>query len=357
GTANTMCAVAEAMGMALPYSSLIAATSKERDKAAFKTGQAIMNLVFKGITSKDIMSKAAINNALSYLLATGGSTNAILHLQAIYHACGFGYLTLDNIAHIGHQSPQLVLVYPASKTSVVEFGLAGGVYGVLKQLDYQVDGTCLNVLGLKVAQSIKELPYLDETIIKPRSKAYSNIPGVDVLYGNLASEGCIVKPAAVFKEMYYFKGKAKVFTSEKDCIKAIMDNEIKPQTVLVIAYEGPKGGPGMPEMYLPMKLLEGNGLASSCALITDGRFSGSNRGLFVGHISPEASEGGLIAFIEDNDEIIIDINNNMISLNVSEEDIIKRQAHFKPIIKEVKRGYLKTYAKLASSASKGAIIE
>lgn len=358
GTANTMGAIAEAIGMSLPGSALIPAESPERNKVAFQTGEQIVNMVKNQFTTKSIFTKPAFENAIRVLLSSGGSTNAVLHLQAIYYDAGLGYLPLEEFDKLSKETPLLAKIYPASQHHVVDFHYAGGIQGLFKQLGDKINQECLNVSMKKISDNNLNLIKVDENIIKSLIKENtSHIPGLAVLKGNLASEGSICKPAAIKLKMMNFKGKAKVFNSEDECNRAIMEGKIKPQTAIVLRYEGPKGAPGMPEMYHPMKLLEGNNLSDSCAIITDGRFSGSNRGLFVGHISPEAKEGGLIAYVEDNDEIEISVDKNLIQLNVSNEIIEKRKTYTSILEKEVPRGYLKVYRKIASSASKGAIIE
>ncbi|MGL5624635.1 MAG: dihydroxy-acid dehydratase, partial [Cetobacterium sp.] len=234
----------------------------------------------------------------------------------------------------------------------------GGVLSILKELESNLNLNCKNILNKTLKNILEEISYAkNRNMIKSFDNPFNNESGVDILKGNLAIDGAICKPAAIPENLKYFKGKAVVFNSEEEANKAIISGYIKEKSVILIRYEGPKGGPGMPEMYKPMKYLEGMGLSSSCALITDGRFSGSNRGLFVGHISPEAYEKGIISIVKNGDEIIIDIYNNLITLNVDELEIKKRYKNLKVLVKEVPNGYLKIYRKLCTSAANGAILK
>lgn len=358
GTANTMGCMAEALGMSLPGCAMIPAVSAERNRIAFDTGRATMNLVNKNITARDIMTKPAFENAIRVLMAIGGSTNAILHLQAIYHEAGLGNLPLSEFDRLSGSTPQIASVYPASEYDVVDFYDAGGVPAVMHELKNLLHSDCLTVSGKSVGENLRD--FSDSSrheVIRSIDEPFADNGGVAVLYGNLAPNGSIVKPAAVPEKLMTFKGKAKVFISEDDAVDAIMNGDIKENTVLVLSYEGPKGGPGMPEMYRPMKSLEGMGLSNSCALITDGRFSGSNRGCFVGHISPEASECGTVAAVRNGDEILIDIPNKKIELLIGDNEIKKRKSELKPIEKSVPNGVLSRYKKYSTSASDGAIVE
>lgn len=358
GTANTMCSLAEAMGMTLPGCANIPAVLSERLAMAYKTGSKIVDLVKNDITARKIITEESIENAIKVLLAIGGSTNGILHLQAIYHEAGLGELDMNKFDDLSRKISHIASVYPASPYDMVDFYEAGGVPAVMKELEAMLDVDCLTATGEKLSDNLKTLkkttrPEVITTIEHPFHKE----GGVAILNGNLAPEGCVIKPAAVPDDLFKFSGKAMTFNSEDEANEAILDGKVKPNTALVLRYEGPKGGPGMPEMYKPMKHLEGMGLSDTCALVTDGRFSGSNRGLFVGHISPEAYEGGPIALINDGDVIEIDIDNRQINLKVSEEELEERRKSFKPVDKKIKNGYLKVYREASSSASKGAVIE
>ena len=357
GTANTMCSVAEAMGMSLPGTATIPAIDKERLDWAYRSGKAIVELVNKKITARMIITRESVLNALRLVFAIGGSTNAIMHLQAIYHEAGLGELTLKEIDSIGKKTPQIASIYPASEYDMVDYHLAGGVEAVMKELEPLLDGNCLTVTGMTVKENLEASPGTkDERVIHNLSSPFSTEAGLQVLFGNLAPLGAVSKPAAIPDDLKSVVLPAIVFESEDEAIDRIMSGKIKKGNCLVLRYEGPKGGPGMPEMYRPMKALEGMGLSESCALITDGRFSGSNRGLFVGHISPEAYEDGLIAFVEDGDRIRIDITKGEIELLVDESVIEERRNTHKRVEKIMPQGYLDTYKRITLSASQGAVV-
>ena len=357
GTANTMCSVAEAMGMSLPGTATIPAIDKERLDWAYRSGRAIVELVNKKITARMIITRESVLNALRLVFAIGGSTNAIMHLQAIYHEAGLGELTLKEIDSIGKKTPQIASIYPASEYDMVDYHLAGGVEAVMKELEPLLDGNCLTVTGMTVKENLEASPGTkDERVIHNLSSPFSTEAGLQVLFGNLAPLGAVSKPAAIPDDLKSVVLPAIVFESEDEAIDRIMSGKIKKGNCLVLRYEGPKGGPGMPEMYRPMKALEGMGLSESCALITDGRFSGSNRGLFVGHISPEAYEDGLIAFVEDGDRIRIDITKGEIELLVDESVIEERRNTHKRVEKIMPQGYLDTYKRITLSASQGAVV-
>lgn len=357
GTANTMCCLAETLGMMLPGSATIPAIADERLVAAYESGKQILSLIHNNITARKILTKEAFHNAAIALLATGGSTNAILHLQAIYYEAGLGELDLSYFDKLSQKIPLLAGIYPATQHDMIDFHEAGGIIAVEKELTDQLELDALTVFGSKkdVLQMIKPTGRRD--VIKTFDAPLQKEAGVAILSGNIAPLGAVIKPAAVPQHLFVFEGKAAVFDSEEEANNAILAGNIQPNTALVLRYEGPKGGPGMPEMYQPMKHLEGMGLSDSCALITDGRFSGSNRGLFVGHISPEAAEGGILALIKDGDVIKIDIKQRSLHLDVSEETLAERQKHLKPIIKDTPRGFLDIYKKAATSAAKGAVLK
>jgi dihydroxy-acid dehydratase len=357
GTANTMCALSESLGLSLPGCSTIPAVMAERLTMGGRTGEQIVKLVKAGITSKDILTEDAFENAMRHLLTMGGSTNAIMHLQAIHYEAGLGELPLEKFDRFSRTTPQVASIYPASEYDMADFYEGGGVPAILKELEPLLHTDALTVTGRTLGENLQEAEYSNNrNMIRPLSDPFSRTGGVAVLKGNIAPEGCVVKPAAVPAGLFHFEGPAQVFTSEEESYTAVLDGKVSPGTCLVLMFEGPKGGPGMPEMFRTMKNLEGMGLSGSCALITDGRFSGSNRGLFVGHISPEAYEGGDFALIRDGDRIEIDIENRSIELKVPEEILAQRRAEFVPVEKEVKRGYLRTYQKSCTSASKGAVV-
>ncbi|MCQ8213277.1 dihydroxy-acid dehydratase [Cetobacterium somerae] len=358
GTANTMCCLGEVLGLSIPGSAMIPAVEAKRFRIAVESGEAIVELIKNKIKFEDILTKDSFDNALKFLLAMGGSTNAILHLQSIYKEYFDENLTLEYISEISKSIPTIASIYPASEYDVIDFYRDGGVLSILKELESNLNLNCKNILNKTLKNILEEISYAkNRNMIKSFDNPFNNESGVDILKGNLAIDGAICKPAAIPENLKYFKGKAVVFNSEEEANKAIISGYIKEKSVILIRYEGPKGGPGMPEMYKPMKYLEGMGLSSSCALITDGRFSGSNRGLFVGHISPEAYEKGIISIVKNGDEIIIDIYNNLITLNVDELEIKKRYKNLKVLVKEVPNGYLKIYRKLCTSAANGAILK
>ena len=360
GTANTMGCLAEALGMSLPGTSTIPAVHSGRLQAGFQTGEAVVKLVLDGINARKIINKESIENAITFLTATGGSTNAIMHLQAIHADAGLGELDLSEFDKFSKKVPHIAAIYPASPYDMVDFDEAGGTAAVMKELIKSglIHKEVLTVTGKSVGENYENMPFTSRSeVIKTTDIPFHREGGVGVLKGNIAPDGCVVKPAAIPEDMMKFTGKAVVFESEDESVEAILSGEIKPGSVLVLRYEGPKGGPGMPEMYRPMKHLEGMSLSDSCALITDGRFSGSNRGLFVGHISPEASEGGILGLVKNGDDIEINIPERSITLHVPEDELEKRRENFTPLVKTVKDGYLRTYQKNSKSAAKGAVVE
>lgn len=358
GTANTMGCMAEAMGMSLPGSAVIPAVYAKRMQIAYETGRAVMNLVEKKITARDIITKESIENAITVLMGIGGSTNGIMHLQAIYKEAGLGNLPLSRFDELSRSVPQVASVYPASPYDMVDFYEAGGVPAVMKELEPLLHKDCMTVTGKTAGENLKQASFTNRrAVIRTMEDPFHPDGGVAVLTGNLAPLGAVVKPAAIPEHMRIFRGKAKVYHSEQEACRAILEGQVKPQTIVVLRYEGPKGGPGMPEMYRPMKCLEGMELSSSCAIVTDGRFSGSNRGCFVGHISPEAYEGGPLALVEEGDEITIHVPERTITLHVEEEELKRRKKDWKPVEKELPDGYLKLYRKSTRSAAEGAVMD
>ena len=358
GTANTMSALSESLGMSLMGSSTIPAVLAARMAKGVETGEKIVELVQKGVTTRDILTEDAFENAVMHLLTMGGSTNGILHLQAIYHEAGLGELPLSVFDEFSRRIPQVASIYPASEFDMVDFYEGGGVPAVLKEIEEYLHKDTLTVSGLTMGEALSRFSYTNNrNMIKTAEEPFAPTGGVAILKGNIAPLGCVIKPAAVPKHMFRYSGRAQVFTNEEESYQAVLEGRVKPGTCMVLMYEGPKGGPGMPEMYKTMKYLEGMGLSDTCALITDGRFSGSNRGLFVGHISPEAYEQGDFALIQDGDVIEIDVDARSIELKVPEEILEERRKCFVPVEKEVKRGYLRTYRRISASASKGAVVE
>lgn len=356
GTANTMSCLAESLGMVLPQTSTIPAIDSARFEVGFAAGERIIQLVHDGITARQILTKEAIHNAMCALLATGGSTNAILHLQAIHYEAGLGNLPLTEFDKLSRKIPLLAAIYPASEHDMIDFHNAGGIAAVEKQLMTQLKLEALTVAGTK--QHVLEAVQVstENPVISCLSKPIKPDAGVAVLNGNISPLGAVIKPAAVPEHMYQFAGPAVVFDSEQEAIDRIQQGGIAKGSVLVLRYEGPKGGPGMPEMYKPMKFLEGMALSNDCALITDGRFSGSNRGLFVGHISPEAADGGVIALIKDGDIIEIDIATRTLVLAVDELELQSRYSRWQPLNKHVPSGFLNLYRERAASAAEGAVL-
>ncbi|QLK62035.1 dihydroxy-acid dehydratase [Enterobacteriaceae bacterium Kacie_13] len=357
GTANTMCSIAEVLGMSLPGSAMLPAISQERRECAYRTGQTAVDLVKRGVNARQIITPESIRNAMIYLLATGGSTNAILHLQAIHYEAELGHLPLLDFDKLSHHVPLVSALYPASEHDMIDFWEAGGVTAVEKEISALMSLNALTVSGQTKGEWLAQNPKTTRPdVIHTLAIPVRNEAGVAVLHGNLSPLGCVVKPAAVPEDLMIFSGPAIVFNSEQESVDAILSGEIPPGSTLVLRYEGPKGGPGMPEMYKPMKCLEGMGLSDSCALITDGRFSGSNRGLFVGHISPEASDGGDLALVENGDIITINIPARELTLNVSAEILTERRKHWVPVEKQVPRGFLRLYRRWALPAAQGAVL-
>ncbi len=355
-TANSMNCLTEALGMGLAGNGTIPAVYSDRIILAKKAGMAVMDMVKKDIRPRDIMTREAFMNALTVDMAIGCSTNSMLHLPAIAHECGIE-INLDIANEISAVTPNLCHLAPAGKTYVEDLNEAGGVYAVMNELSKKnlIHGECMTVTGKTIGENIAECPNLNTSVIRSIDNPFSETGGIAVLRGNLAPEGSVVKRSAVAPEMLVHEGPARVYDSEEDAQAAINAGSIKPGDVVVIRYEGPKGGPGMREMLNPTSAIMGMGLGNSVALITDGRFSGATRGACVGHITPEAASGGLIGIVEEGDIIRIDIPANTIELKVPQEVIDKRLADFEPKQKELS-GYLKRYAKLVSGGAYGAIL-
>lgn len=358
GTANTMGCLAEAMGMSLPGSATIPAIYSKRMQVAYTTGETVMELVRRKITARQIITKESIYNAMAVLMGIGGSTNGIMHLQAIYKEAGLGGLSLVQFDELSRKIPQVASVYPASPYDMVDFYEAGGVPSVMKELEDLLYTDCMNVTGHTWRETLKTVTYSTKReVIQTVKEPFHANGGVAVLKGNLAPLGAVVKPAAIPEHLMKMEGKAVVFQSEQEACEAILAGQVQPNSIIVLRYEGPKGGPGMPEMYRPMKCLEGMNLSDSCALVTDGRFSGSNRGCFVGHISPEAYEGGTLAFVENGDVIRIDVENRELTLLVEEPILSERKKAWIKPQKDIPQGYLETYKKISKSAAQGAVVE
>jgi dihydroxy-acid dehydratase len=353
GTANTMSFSSEAMGMSLPGSSTIPPTDAERYRASEASGRALMDLVKKGIRARDIINRKSIENATRAVLSIGGSTNFVLHILAIAKEAKVDF-SLDDIEKLSDTTPTIASIMPSSPFGCAEFHYAGGMRAVMNEIKslLHLDAMCAN--GKTLGENITNAGVKDMRIIRTLNEPFHKTGGLAVLRGNIAPRGAIAKPSAVPKDLFFFKGTAKVFDGENEAIKAITQDRIEDGDVVVIRYEGPKAS-GMPEMFKPMKLMRGKGIKA--ALITDGRFSGSNNGLFVGHISPEALEGGAISLIEDGDTIKIDLEKRRIDALVSEEVFEERRKRAGKHEPKVKEGLLAVYSKLASSADRGAVIE
>ena len=355
-TANSMNCLTEAIGMGLKGNGTIPAVYSARIELAKHAGMAVMQMVEKNIRPRDIMTEKAFQNALTVDMALGCSTNSMLHLPAIANECGID-IDLDIANEISARTPNLCHLAPAGHTYMEELDCAGGVYAVMNELNKKnlLNTDCMTVSGKTIGECIENCINLDKDVIRPIEAPYSETGGITVLKGNLATEGSVIKRSAVLPEMLVHEGPARVFDCEEDAQQAINEGKINPGDVVVIRYEGPKGGPGMREMLNPTSAIMGMGLGNSVALITDGRFSGATRGACIGHVSPEAASGGLIGVVEEGDFISINIPENTLELKVSEEVLKERMKNFTPKTKELS-GYLKRYASMVSSGAKGAII-
>ena len=355
-TANTMACLAEVMGMSLPFCATSSAVSAKKRRIAFDSGMKIVELVNKNVKPLDIIDKDTLRNAIIADLAMGGSTNSFLHILALANAGGIDVI-LKDFEELSYKIHQIVKLDPAATPTMSDFHKAGGVSALLKTLiDANVGIKDKNtVCGLKLSQITRDT-YTDKTLIHPYDEPITQKPGLGVLYGNIAKDGCVTKISGIDESCYEFEGVAKTFDSEEAAMEALESDKIKPGDVLIIRYEGPKGGPGMREMLAPTSLLVGKGLGTSCALITDGRFSGGTRGICIGHVCPEAADGGVIALIKDGDKIKIDINNRTVNLLVPDDEIKKRSANLKPFVTNCKSGYLLKYSKMVNDASHGAIV-
>ena len=357
-TANSMNCLTEVLGMGLPGNGTIPAVYSERLRLAKRAGYAVMDMLKKNIRPRDIITKDAILNALTVDMALGCSTNSMLHLPAIAHEIGFDF-DISFANPISEKTPNLCHLAPAGPTYMEDLNEAGGVYAVIKEL-YDIgliNGDCMTVTGKTLAEAVKYSVNKDPEVIRPVDNPYTKTGGLAVLKGNLAPDGSVVKRSAVVPEMLCHEGPARVFECEEDAIAAIKGGKIVAGDVVVIRYEGPKGGPGMREMLNPTSAIAGMGLGSTVALITDGRFSGASRGASIGHVSPEAAVGGPIALVEEGDIISIDINNYSITLKVSDEELAKRREAWTPREPKVKTGYLARYASMVTSGNRGAILE
>lgn len=357
-TANSMNCLTEALGMGLPGNGTIPAVYSERLKLAKHAGMAVMDMYNKNIRPRDIITKEAILNALTVDMALGCSTNSMLHIPAIAHEIGFDFdIALAN--EISVKTPNLCHLAPAGPTYMEDLNEAGGVYAVMNELKEAglLNEDCLTVTGKTIGEAVDGCANMNPEVIRPLDNPYSKTGGLAVLKGNLAPDGSVVKRSAVVLEMMKHEGPARVFDCEEDAIEAIKNGKIVSGDVVVIRYEGPKGGPGMREMLNPTSAIAGMGLGSSVALITDGRFSGASRGASIGHVSPEAAVGGPIALVQEGDVISIDIDACKLELKISDEEMAKRKSEWTPREPKVTTGYLARYAKMVTSGNRGAILE
>ncbi len=354
-TANTMACVTETLGMSLAGSATALAVSSEKRRIAFESGKRVVSLVREGVTPRSIMTKNAFENAIRIDMALGGSTNTTLHIPAIAHDAGIE-LSLETFDGISRQTPHVCSMIPGGRHYLEDLDAAGGIPAVLSRFASVLKDSP-TVSGKSILEIAKAGKVRNDDVIRPLDKAYHKEGGIAVLTGNLAPNGSVVKQTAMSEKMAYFEGTAVVFDAEDDAMAAILAGKIKPGHVVVIRYEGPKGGPGMREMLSPTSAITGMGLSESVALLTDGRFSGGTRGPCIGHISPEAAEGGPIALVQDGDKIVLDVHNRRLELKISDEEMKKRLATWKPREPKIKSGWLSRYAKLVTSANTGAVLK
>ncbi|MEJ5328140.1 MAG: dihydroxy-acid dehydratase [Candidatus Bathyarchaeia archaeon] len=342
-TANTMACLTEALGMSLPYCATALATSAQKLRIAKETGEKIIELTRKKLLPSKILTREAFENAIAVDMALGGSTNSVLHLSAIAREAGIS-LPLSLFDEISRKVPHLCNMVPSGPYDMEELHNAGGIPALLKELSPMLHLNALTVTGKAVKDNIQNAKVLNNNVIRPLANPVHKGGGIAILYGNLAPKGAVVKTVAVSPTMLKHTGPARVFDSEADAVEAMKKREIQPGDVVVIRYEGPKGGPGMPEMLVPTATISGMGLSESVALVTDGRFSGATRGPCIGHVAPEAAEGGPIAIVKDGDKITIDIPNRMLKLELSDQEIKKRLAAWKPKKPRITKGYLARYS-------------
>jgi len=357
-TANSMNCVTEAIGLGLPGNGTVLAVHAARRRLAKEAGMKIMQLLKKDIKPRDIATLAAFRNAIAVDMALGCSTNTVLHIPAVAHEAGIR-LDLDLFNEISRMTPNLCKLSPAGAHHIEDLDAAGGIQAVMKRISTLgvIDPKALTVTGKTVGENLKAANILDENVIRPLKNPYTKEGGIAILRGNLAPDGAVVKQSAVAENMLVNEGPARVFDSEDEAIQAILGGRIKPGDIVIIRYEGPKGGPGMREMLGPTSVIAGMGLDTTVALLTDGRFSGGTRGAAIGHISPEAAEGGPIGLVKEGDIIAIDIPKKKITLKVSPDEMKKRKKAFKPLPPSITTGYLGRYARLVTSASTGAVFK
>lgn len=358
-TANSMNCLMEMLGVALPGNGTIVATSEQRHELIREAAKQLIRMVKEDIKPRDIITKEAIDDAFALDMAMGGSTNTVLHTLAIANEAGIEY-HLEDINKVAARVPYLAKIMPASDISMDDINKAGGVSAIINELT-KIPGAIhperITVAGKTMGELVKDHKITNDNVIRTKDNPYSPVGGLSVLFGNIAPEGSVIKVGAVDPSIQTFVGEAIVFNSQDEAQAAIDDGTVKEGHVVVIRYEGPKGGPGMPEMLAPTSAIMGRGLGTKVALITDGRFSGASRGISIGHISPEAAEGGPIALIENGDTIVIDLPNRTINLEVSDEVLNERRQNLKPFEPKIKHGWLARYSKLVTNASKGGIMK
>ncbi|MBN3041244.1 MAG: dihydroxy-acid dehydratase [Candidatus Omnitrophica bacterium] len=354
-TANTMACLTESLGLSLPFCATTPAVLNKKIRIAYESGQKILSLIKDNIKPRDIVNKKSLFNAITVDMALGGSTNTVLHLMAIADEAKVE-ISLDDFDRISRHTPHICNIRPGGEHFMEDLHFAGGIPAVLKRLTSLMQNN-QTISGTDIKDIAKNASVYDDDVIRPINKAYHKEGGIAVLYGNIAPEGCVIKQSAVDADIHYFKGKAKVFDSEEEAMSAILSKKISKNNVVVIRYEGPSGGPGMREMLSPTSAIVGMGLHKHVALITDGRFSGGTRGPCIGHISPEAAAGGLLAAVKDGDQIVIDIKKRKIELLIPQAQIKNRLSRLKHPPSKAKSGYLKRYSKLVTSASTGAVFK
>ena len=355
GTANTMSCLAEVLGMSLPGCGLAHAVSAKKRRIAKQSGKRVVEMIGEGLTPRKIMTRECLRNGIAASMAMGASTNSTLHLPAIAHEAGIS-ITLRDFDEISRQVPYLCNIKPSGKYPLSVLDEAGGIPAVLKAIEPKLDTGVLTVTGHTLGENLAGVPLVENDVIYPLSAPKNEEGGLAILHGNLAPDGAVVKKSGVKPSMYYFEGRARVFHSMEEASAAVSGDQIQKGDILVITYEGPKGGPGMREMHMTTSLIVGRGMDESCALITDGRFSGSTRGPCIGHVSPEAAAGGPIAAVEEGDKIIIDIPGRTLTLCVPEEEIRRRLAKVKHIRKD-RTPALDRYSALVTSADQGAVLK
>ena len=357
-TANSMNCLMEMLGVTLPGNGSIVATSDERKELIREAAKHLIRMIEEDVKPRDIITKEAIDDAFALDMAMGGSTNTVLHTLAIANEAEIDY-NLEDINKIAARVPYLAKIMPASDISMDDINKAGGISAIINELS-KIPGAIhperITVTGQTIGELVKDYEIKDKEVIRPKDNPYSPVGGLSILYGNIAPEGAVIKVGAVDPNIKEFEGEAIVFDSQEEAQKAIDNGDVKEGHVVIIRYEGPKGGPGMPEMLAPTSAIMGRGLGSSVALLTDGRFSGASRGISIGHISPEAAEGGPIALIENGDIIEIDLPNRTLNVRLSDEELEERRKNLKPFEPKIKNGWLGRYSKLVTNASKGGIM-